>query len=292
MSAPRWYLAGPLKVQVLRATPQPLQAASGELIVQRAARERWARETGIYFGPARTTVLLYVLRGVCRLEHGPEGAERIETAGASQLLAVPPGARYRFRVDGGRDLELGIANATGAVCERWWAALGGAQARRLEFRRRREIERALEDFLQYAPSRNVHDQAAGLHCFQAFLNLAAGDQAPGAAARSRGDVHADRCRDLIEEQFERYGSLGQLAAALDLHPDYLTRAYRERFHASPAEHLRKRKMEQASVWLREGERTHAEIAEALGFSDAFSFSKCFKAYAGLSPRHWREQFKA
>ena len=45
-------------------------------------------------------------------------------------------------------------------------------------------------------------------------------------------------------------------AALDLNPDYLTRVYLARFHLSPADHLRRRKMEQASVWLREGERTH------------------------------------
>lgn len=292
MSAPRWFQAGPLRVLVLRASTQPIQLGAGELVVQRVARERWASETGIGFGTARTAVFLYVHEGTCHLAHGAEGAETLEAAGAAKLLAVPPGARYRFGVPPGRDLELTIANATGPACERWWNALGGPRPLNLNVRRRREAERDLESLVQHAPARNIHDQTAALHYLQTFLWIVAGDQSHTAPARSKGDVHADHCRELIEERFDRYTCLNELAAALSLNPDYLTRVYRERFDLSPAEHLRRRKMEQASAWLRDGERTHAEIAKALGFSDAFSFSKCFKAYAGLSPRFWREQFKA
>jgi len=138
----------------------------------------------------------------------------------------------------------------------------------------------------------VHDRIAALHYFQAFLNIVAGDQTLNLPARSRGDAHADHCRELIEEKFQTHTTLGALAAALDLNPDYLTRVYLARFHVSPAEHLRRRKLEQASVWLREGERTIDAIAKALGFSDAFAFSKSFKAYSGLAPHYWRKQFKS
>lgn len=287
----RVYEAGPLKVLVHRASSQPLQTESGDLVIQRAARERWIRDTGLYFGDAQAHVFLYVYRGICRFEHGPQDHELLEAVGSSRLIAVPRGFRYRFWVEPEQDLELSIVHATGKVCERWWEDLGGPSPRVLTVRRRREIERNLEDLVQHAPSWAPQDRAAALHYFQAFLCVATGDQSLGLPARSRGDAHADRCRELIDEHFQTYTSLGELAAALDLNPDYLTRAYRARFDLSPADHLRRRKMEQASLWLREGERTVEAIAKALGYSDAFAFSKSFKAYSGLAPQLWRKQFK-
>lgn len=285
------YQAGPLKVLVHRASSQPLQTEAGELVIQRVAREKWIRDTGIYFSESRATVLLYVYRGVCKLEHGLQGQEQHEVAGSARLIAVPPGARYRFWVEPDTDLELTIVHATGSACERWWESLGGRRAGVLNICRRRDIERGLEEVVQHAPSWSAHDRAAALYYFQALLHIVAGDQTVGLPARSRGDAHADHCRELIEDHFQTYTSLSELAAALDLNPDYLTRAYRARFDLSPAEHLRRRKMEQAGIWLREGERTIEAIAKALGFSDAFAFSKSFKAYAGLAPQRWRKQFK-
>jgi AraC-like DNA-binding protein len=291
VATPRIFQAGPLKVLVHRASSQLLQTDSRDLFIQRIARERWVRDTGIHFGEIRATVLMYVYRGHCRLEHGPPDKVHVETVGAAQLIAVPPGCRYRFWVEPKEDLELAIAHSGGVVFDRWWQALGGPRASVLIVRRRREIERDLENVLQNAASWAAHDRLAALHYFQAFLNIVAGDQTLNLPARSRGDAHADHCRELIDEKFQTYTSLGELAAVLDLNPDYLTRVYIARFHLSPSEHLRRRKLEQASVWLREGERTIDEIAKALGFSDAFSFSKSFKAYGGLAPHIWRKQFK-
>ncbi len=291
MGTSRLFDAGPLKVLVHRASSQPLQTESGDLIIQRIARERWVRDTGIYFSQIHATVLLYVYRGTCRLEHGAPGGERAVTVGPAQFIAVPPDTRYRFWVEPKGDLELAIAHANGTAFDRFWQALGGPSPTLLKVRRRREIERDLEDVIQHAPSWSETDRVAALHYFQALLNIVAGDQTLDLPARSRSDAHADHCRELIEEQFQRYTSLGELAAALDLNPDYLSRAYRARFDVTPAEHLRWRKMEQASVWLREGDRTVEVIACALGFSDAFAFSKSFKAYAGLPPQFWRKQFK-
>lgn len=291
MAKPSIYHAGPLKVLVHRASSQPLQSHAGDLLIHRAARERWIRDTGIYFGESRGTVLLYVYRGVCRFEHGEEGRERVESIGRGQLAAVPPGARYRFWADAKDDVEMAIIHASGAVFERWWKLLGGPRPGLLTVRRRREVERDFEDLLQHAPSWSEHDRDAALHYFQALLSVVAGDQTLDLPARSRGDSRADRCRELIDEEFLTHTSLNELAAAMDLNPDYLTRIYRARFNFSPADHLRRRKMEQASVWLREGDRTIETIAKALGFSDAFAFSKSFKGYSGLSPKLWRQQIK-
>jgi len=283
--------AGPLQVLVHRASSQPLATAAGDLEIKRIARERWIRDTGLYIGPAKATVLMYVYSGACRLEHGASGEERSEVAGAARIIAVPLGARYRFWVEPSNDLELTIVHADGAICDAWWKGVGG-RPQVLAVRRRREIERVLEDIVEHAHSFNQHDRAAALSYFQAFLCVVAGDQTLNLPARSRGDARADECRDLIDEQFQKYTSLGELAAALDMNPDYLTRIYLARFNLSPADHLRRRKMEQACVWLREGNRNIESIARTLGFSDAFAFSKSFKAYSGLAPKLWRQQFKS
>jgi two-component system, response regulator YesN len=41
----------------------------------------------------------------------------------------------------------------------------------------------------------------------------------------------------------------------------------------------------------DGTRRIADIAEELGYSDAFAFSKAFKQHTGLNPRDWRRQFR-
>ena len=291
MAKPSVFQAGPLQVLVHRASSQPLQSDSGDLCLQRVARERWIRDTGIFFSEINSTVLMYVYRGVCRLEYGAPGKEQTITVKPAQLIGVPAGCRYRFWVEPREDLEIAIIHAQGAVCERWWKTLGRGEPCLFAVRRRREIERDLEDMLQLAPSWSEHERTAAMHYFQALLSVLAHDQTHNLPARSLGDVHADRCRELIDEQFQQYTSLRELAKAMHLNSDYLTRVYHARFNVSPAEHLRRRKMEQACVWLREGERTLRAIAKALDFSDAFAFSKSFKAYAGLAPQLWRKQFR-
>ncbi|WP_143731914.1 AraC family transcriptional regulator [Microbulbifer sp. GL-2] len=47
----------------------------------------------------------------------------------------------------------------------------------------------------------------------------------------------------------------------------------------------------AKLWLREGKKTNAEIATALGYSDESAFGKAFRRWEGASPGSFREKLK-
>jgi AraC-like DNA-binding protein len=71
-------------------------------------------------------------------------------------------------------------------------------------------------------------------------------------------------------------------------------SFRKRFAAgvgvSPGRYLSARVIERACGLLHAGDpRTLADLADALGFCDAFHFSRQFKQYVGMSPRAFREQ---
>ena len=65
------------------------------------------------------------------------------------------------------------------------------------------------------------------------------------------------------------------------------KGFRERTGLPPAEYLRMRRMNAAQTMLADGHRTVREIALALGFPDAFSFSRQFKQTVGVSPSRFR-----
>jgi AraC-like DNA-binding protein len=70
-------------------------------------------------------------------------------------------------------------------------------------------------------------------------------------------------------------------------------AFRKRFHSqsgiSPLRFRNEKRIEAAKSLLQYAPQTsNRELAEALGFSDEFHFSKRFRNYAGLSPNEYRK----
>lgn len=276
--------AGSLRVLVHRKVEVPLVDGSA-LVIQRAASERWQADTGVEVGLARTAVFLLLQRG--RLRVGGDGAARYIDAGT--VVAVAPGASYRWWVAPTHDAELLIWNVTGTRIEAFWQRIGGGGQLVVRPRRRIQLERCLEDLLDHLDAEDEVERRVALRYHAVALDLVALGEDRPADTNSAADGHAERCRDLIETRGLAIATAGDLAAALDLHPDYLARIYRARYGASPAEHLRRRRMVHACELLRDDEAL-ATIAEILGFADAFSFSKAFKTWSGLSPKRWRQQF--
>ena len=71
----------------------------------------------------------------------------------------------------------------------------------------------------------------------------------------------------------------------------LSRICYHEFGISVGEYIRQLKMEQAKRLLEETDLTIEEIAERLGYSDRFVFSKAFSGYEGMSPAQFRTSLK-
>jgi AraC-like DNA-binding protein len=83
-------------------------------------------------------------------------------------------------------------------------------------------------------------------------------------------------------------STAEIARQCGLHPDAFRRAFRQHTGESPSEFRRNQRLALARDFLRRRDLSLAQIAEVLGFFDAFHFSKLFKKRFGISPALFRK----
>jgi len=81
----------------------------------------------------------------------------------------------------------------------------------------------------------------------------------------------------------------ELAEECHLSERHFGRVFSEAFGMSPRDFRLSVVMDKAQGYLLEGQLSIAEIAQQLGYGDAFSFSRQFKLRTGSSPLRWRKE---
>ena len=136
-------------------------------------------------------------------------------------------------------------------------------------------------------------------CLTSKVRLLDGGEVIGLAGISR-DVHepgegaasmaglAKALREL-QERYDRPLRVERLAALAGLSPWRFSQRIRRLFGLTPAQLLKKTRLDAACALLREGDRPVSEIALACGYADQSAFTRQFKAVVGLSPVRYRER---
>lgn len=112
--------------------------------------------------------------------------------------------------------------------------------------------------------------------------------------RSKGSLHRDdrgwlkRARDAIERILSERRDLPAAAELMHMPYDAFRKKFAKLAGCTPSNHLAVLRSEQACRMLLETTQTLSEIAEHLGYCDAFHFSKAFKNAVGLSPSRYRK----
>lgn len=83
-------------------------------------------------------------------------------------------------------------------------------------------------------------------------------------------------------------NLNEIAAESGLHIDAFRRAFRKSTGETPSRFRQRHRLSLATEMLRRKNLKLSQIAETLGFHDAFHFSKQFKQHFGISPALYRE----
>ncbi len=97
-----------------------------------------------------------------------------------------------------------------------------------------------------------------------------------------------RVKEYIEKNYLGLSKLEAIAKSCDLDGPYLCRLF-ARFHdESPYQFLTRLRMVHASRILLESDSTVKEVAAALGFKDAFHFSRVFKSVHHAPPSRFRQ----
>jgi AraC-like DNA-binding protein len=116
-------------------------------------------------------------------------------------------------------------------------------------------------------------------------------RADGGAGWSHA-VRDPQVRQAIAEMHRdcaRVWSLESLAAIVGVSRTGLAERFREAMGDTPMSYLRTVRMQRAIRLLSESTLNLEQVAQEVGYQDAFSFSKVFKREVGVSPRDFRRQ---
>lgn len=125
--------------------------------------------------------------------------------------------------------------------------------------------------------------------FELFSYLA--EDLPGLQNRTRAPSLAKQIRYYIDAKYNEKLTISALAAHFGIHPNHLSRLFRETFGMPPKQYLMELKLEKAASMLTETDIPVSLIAETLGFDDPHAFSRQFKRHRGVSPMDCRKQAK-
>ena len=116
-------------------------------------------------------------------------------------------------------------------------------------------------------------------------------EAAGAASWSHavGDPQIRTVLALMHESCAHPWTLDELAQRAGLSRTSLAERFRQTLGDTPLNHLRTLRMQRAMQALSDSECTLEQVAQQVGYIDAFSFSKVFKRTVGVSPREFRQR---
>lgn len=83
-------------------------------------------------------------------------------------------------------------------------------------------------------------------------------------------------------------TLDELAAAANVHPMHLTRAFRKFYGCSVGEYQREVRIDRCCSLLKTTSLSIGEIAMVTGFCDQAHFTRAFRSKQGCTPRQYRE----
>ncbi len=97
-----------------------------------------------------------------------------------------------------------------------------------------------------------------------------------------------KCRQYIHQHAPALVSVEEIASACSVDPSYLGRLFKRFEKISPYQYLMQIKMNYAGGLLLNTHFPVQEIAEQMGYSDPFNFSRAFKRIQGRSPQQYRK----
>lgn len=95
----------------------------------------------------------------------------------------------------------------------------------------------------------------------------------------------------LENHYKEEITLEKLAQDQFLSPTYLSKIFKEATEMSPTNYLIEIRLKRAKDMLKNDQLTIKEVASAVGYQDAYHFSKSFKKLYGISPSGILPKFK-
>ncbi len=95
--------------------------------------------------------------------------------------------------------------------------------------------------------------------------------------------------DYLEENFSLELSTATLSQRFGYSAEHFCRKFKKATGITPMTYLKIYRLEQALKKIKSGEHSISEIAAQCGYDDANYFTRCFKAYYGVPPKHYKNK---
>lgn len=99
-------------------------------------------------------------------------------------------------------------------------------------------------------------------------------------------------KEYIRANLDKRLTLNDVAASFSFSPNYLSQLFARYSESGFVDYITEAKIGVAKVMLNEGQKKVYEIAESLGYDNAFYFSKVFKKVTSQSPREYLQNGQA
>jgi two-component system response regulator YesN len=106
--------------------------------------------------------------------------------------------------------------------------------------------------------------------------------------RDRTSQVIERICQFIEEKLDEDLSLVRLAEIHYFNPSYLSRFFKQEFGMNVSEYIDKCRLRKSKELLRNHELKIRDVASAVGYEAAHSFTRYFKKMTGLTPQEYRD----
>ena len=100
-----------------------------------------------------------------------------------------------------------------------------------------------------------------------------------------------KAAEYIRLNHSRKLTIEEIAEVAGYSISWFEKLFRDYFHMSPVQYQTKQRIDLAEQMIRAGVLNISEISRAVGFYDAFYFSRVFKKHMGLSPSRYRQTIK-
>ena len=101
-----------------------------------------------------------------------------------------------------------------------------------------------------------------------------------------------RAVEIMHDDFAQHLTLSKIALEVGVHPAHLARRFRQSYHSTVGDYLRKLRLEYAARELVSSDRSLAEIAILTGFYDQSHLTHAFRMHMKMTPAAFRKAFKS
>jgi AraC family transcriptional regulator len=195
------------------------------------------------------------------------------------LLYNPPGTTHRDTFADRRGRFLGVSVSHARFTEATDVARPSQEAIRLWAPSALDVVHRLARTL---PHDELAIEALCLELLATFVRDKLDTHPPGWLIRACDSLHDRVCEPL---------TVRDIAADAGVHPIYLARQFRRFFGCSPADYVRRRRIERAALLVRTTSQPLSTIAIECGFVDQSHFTRVFRHTFATSPAAYRRRHR-